>query len=158
MAMEFAETTARAVDDSSLGNLPGRISFIWRKHVLPFVIFLGAGAGGVARYAVGLWTQSVAGDAFPYGTMVVNLSGSLLLGFLYVLLEGTAATPEWRALLGIGFCGGYTTFSTFSYETLRLLQDGEWRQAALYIIGSVVLSLVAALVGFRLGSILLQRS
>jgi fluoride exporter len=157
MAMEFAETTVRAVDDSSLGNLPGRISFIWRIHVLVFAIFLGAGSGGVARYGVGLLAQSVANAAFPYGTLVVNVSGSLILTFLYVLLEGTVAAPEWRALLGIGFCGGYTTFSTFSYETLRLAQDGEWRQAALYIMGSVVLSLVAALAGFRLGSMFLQR-
>jgi CrcB protein len=126
--------------------------------VLALVIFLGAGIGGLARYGVGIWTQTVTGPAFPWGTLLVNVTGSLLLTFLYVLLEGTAGSPEWRAFLGIGFCGGYTTFSTFSYETIRLLQDGEWRQATFYIVGSIVLSIAAALLGFRLGSMLLQRS
>jgi CrcB protein len=126
--------------------------------VLALVIFLGAGIGGLARYGVGIWTQTVTGPAFPWGTLLVNVTGSLLLTFLYVLLEGTAGSPEWRAFLGIGFCGGYTTFSTFSYETIRLLQDGEWRQATFYIVGSIVLSIAGALLGFRLGSMLLQRS
>jgi CrcB protein len=126
--------------------------------VLALVIFLGAGIGGLARYGVGVWTQSVIGPAFPWGTLLVNVTGSLLLTFLYVTLEGTAGTPEWRAFLGIGFCGGYTTFSTFSYETMRLLQDGEWQRATMYIAGSVVLSLAGAVLGFRLGSMILQRS
>lgn len=126
--------------------------------MLALVIFLGAGIGGLARYGVGIWTQTVTGPAFPWGTLLVNVTGSLLLTFLYVLLEGTAGSPEWRAFLGIGFCGGYTTFSTFSYETIRLLQDGEWRQATFYIVGSIVLSIAGALLGFRLGSMLLQRS
>lgn len=126
--------------------------------MLALVIFLGAGMGGLARYGVGIWTQSVIGPAFPWGTLLVNISGSLLLTFLYVLLEGTAGSPEWRAFLGIGFCGGYTTFSTFSYETMRLLQDGEWHNATLYIGGSIALSLTGAFLGFRLGSMMLQRS
>lgn len=126
--------------------------------MLAFVIFLGAGIGGLARYGVGVWTQTVTGPGFPWGTLLVNVTGSLLLTFLYVLLEGTAGSSEWRAFLGIGFCGGYTTFSTFSYETTRLLQDGEWRRATFYIVGSVVLSIAGALLGFRLGSMLLQRS
>jgi CrcB protein len=127
-------------------------------RVLALVIFLGAGIGGLTRYGVGVWTQGVVGPAFPWGTLVVNVTGSLLLTFIYVLLEGTAGSPEWRAFLGIGVCGGYTTFSTFSYETMRLLQDGEWQHATLYITGSVALSLAGAFLGFRLGSMMLQRS
>jgi CrcB protein len=126
--------------------------------VLAFVIFLGAGLGGLVRYTVGIWTQTAVGAQFPWGTLLVNVSGSLLLTFLYVLLEGTTGTPEWRAFLGIGFCGGYTTFSTFTYEAVRLLQDGEWQHAMLYIFGSLLLSLTAALLGFRLGSMILHRS
>lgn len=126
--------------------------------MLAFVIFVGAGVGGLARYAIGVWTQTAIGPEFPWGTLLVNVTGSFLLTLMYALLEGTASAPEWRALLGIGFCGGYTTFSTFSYETTRLLQDGEWRQASLYILGSVVLSLAGAVLGFRLGSTILQRS
>ena len=122
-----------------------------------FVIFLGTGLGGLARYAVGMRIQEAMGAGFPWGTLFVNLSGSLLLTFLYGALEGTMASSEWRAFLGIGFCGGYTTFSTFGYETVRLLQDGEWERAALYVLGSVLLSLAGAVLGFRAASVLLQR-
>ena len=125
--------------------------------MLPVAIFVGAGIGGLARYAVGGWAQAAAGAGFPWGTLFVNVTGSLLLTFLYTLLEGTAAPPEWRAFLGIGLCGGYTTFSTFSHETMRLLQDGEWERALLYMLGSVILSLAGAVLGFRMGSTILQR-
>jgi CrcB protein len=101
--------------------------------------------------------QAAAGPGFPWGTLVINVSGSLLLMFVYNFLEGTAAPSEWRAFLGIGLLGGYTTFSTFSYETVRLLQDGEWKRAAAYVIASVILSLAAAVLGFRLASVLLRR-
>ncbi|MBX6363502.1 MAG: fluoride efflux transporter CrcB [Gemmatimonadetes bacterium] len=125
--------------------------------MIPFVVFLGAGVGGLVRYALGGWIQQAAGPGFPWGTLVVNVTGSLVLAFLYALLEGSVAAPQWRAFLGIGFCGGYTTFSTFSYETLRLLQDAQWGRASWYVLGSVVLSLLAAAVGFRLAAGLLQR-
>jgi CrcB protein len=125
--------------------------------MLALVIFVGAGIGGVARYAVGGWVQAATGAAFPWGTLLVNVTGSLLLMFSYALLEGTAAAPEWRAFVGIGVLGGYTTFSTFSFETVRLLQDGEWERAALYAVGSVVLSIAAAVLGVGLGSMLLRR-
>lgn len=125
--------------------------------MIPFVVFLGAGVGGLARYALGGWIQQAAGPGFPWGTLVVNITGSLLLAFLYAVLEGTIAAPPWRALLGVGFCGGYTTFSTFSYETVRLLQDGQWSRASWYVAGSVLVSLVAAAAGFRLAATVLQR-
>jgi protein CrcB len=86
---------------------------------LPLVIFLGAGLGGVARYALSVWVQTAAGTAFPWGTLLINTTGSFVLAVLYAALDGTAAAPEWRAFVGIGLCGGYTTFSTFSYETIR---------------------------------------
>jgi CrcB protein len=120
-------------------------------------IFVGAGLGGLGRYAVSAWAQSVGGAGFPWGTLLINVSGSLLLTFIYGALEGTAARQAWQAFLGVGLLGGYTTFSTFSYETVRLLQDGDWRGAALYALGSVVLSVAAAVLGFRLASVLLQR-
>ena len=76
---------------------------------------------------------------------------------MYAFLEGTAAAAEWRAFLGIGVLGGYTTFSAFTYETLRLLQDGQWERALLYATGSVVLSLTGAVLGLRMASVVLQR-
>lgn len=124
--------------------------------MVPLVIFVGAGIGGLARYTLSEWVQPSSGS-FPWGTLVVNVTGSLLLALTYGLLEGTAVAPEWRAFLGIGVLGGYTTFSTFSYEAVRLLQDGEWQRAALYVVGSVVVSLAAAMIGFRLASELLHR-
>jgi CrcB protein len=80
---------------------------------------------------------------------VVNLTGSFLLGlFLRYALETPTLTPELRAFLTIGFCGGYTTFSTFSYETIALLEDGQWTRAGLYTASSVMLALGAVLLGF----------
>ena len=125
--------------------------------MMAFAIFVGAGLGGLARYAVGVWVQQGAGAAFPWGTLVINVTGSLVLTLAYGSLAGTTAPAEWRAFLGIGFCGGYTTFSTFSYETVRLLQGGEWGRGVSYIVGSVLLSLAGALLGFRIATLLLRR-
>jgi fluoride exporter len=121
------------------------------------VIFVGAGLGGLARYVVSGWAQGATGAVFPWGTLLINVTGSLLLTLVYGTLEGVPAAPEWRAFLGIGVLGGYTTFSTFSYEAVRLLLDGEWEWASLYVFGSVILSLAGALVGLRLASVLLRR-
>lgn len=121
------------------------------------IVFVGAGAGGTLRYALGTWIQELSGSSFPWGTLTINITGSLFLGFLYALLEGTAAIPEWRLLLGVGLCGGYTTFSAFSYESLRLLQDGEFGRGAAYILASVLLALTATLLGFRGAASLLGR-
>jgi CrcB protein len=126
--------------------------------VIPFAIFVGAGLGGVARYAVGAWVHAFAGTAFPWGTILVNVTGSFLVAVLYVLLAGTTDSPALRALLGIGFCGGYTTFSAFSYESVRLLEEGEWERAMLYIVGCVTLSIAAALVGLGLAGRLLRKT
>jgi CrcB protein len=120
------------------------------------VVFVGAGLGGVARHLIGHWVQGSAGADFPWGTLLINVTGSAALTFVYGLLESTAAPPEWRAFLGIGLLGGYTTFSTFSYETVRLVQDGAWDRALLYVLGSVMLSLGGAILGFGLASALLR--
>ncbi len=120
------------------------------------VVLVGGGIGALARYWLGGWVQNAAGADFPWGTLAINVSGSLLLALIYALLEGSRARPEWRAFLGIGFCGGYTTFSTFSYEAFRLLQDGQWNRAAAYMLGSLVLALAGTFVGFYLGETVLR--
>lgn len=125
--------------------------------MVALVIFLGAGIGGLARYAVSVWIQSALDSGFPWGTLLINVTGSFLLTLVYALLESVAAAPEWRAFLGIGVLGGYTTFSTFTYETVRLFQDGEWDRAILYVCGSVVLSLAGAVLGFGIASHILQK-
>jgi fluoride exporter len=122
-------------------------------------VALGGAAGSVTRYLLGTAVQLRSGADFPLGTLLVNLTGSLLLGFLLrYLLETPAATPEVRVLLTTGFCGGYTTFSTFSYETLALIQDGDWRRAALYVAISVAGSLLGVMLGIGGARLLLVRN
>ena len=114
-------------------------------------IAFGSAVGGVARFLLGGAVQRVAGSTFPVWTLLVNVTGSLLLGFLMrYLLEGSPTSPEVRALLTTGFCGGYTTFSTFSFETIALLEQGDIRRGVLYIVLSVSLSLLATLGGMGL--------
>jgi fluoride exporter len=113
-------------------------------------VALGAAVGGVARYALTGFLQQRAGPVFPVATLVINITGSLVLGFLmrYTLASGSVS-PELRALLTTGFCGGYTTFSTFSYETILLFEDGEYRRAGFYVLLSVVLALVGTIAGMK---------
>jgi fluoride exporter len=124
------------------------------SRVTALLVFVGAGFGGVARFGMGAWIQRAAGLAFPWGTLFINVSGSLLLGMIVSGLDGSGSSPEWRALLGIGFCGGYTTFSTFSFEAIRLFQEGEWASAGAYVLGSVAAALVAVALGMKLGAAL----
>ena len=116
-----------------------------------WAVAIGAAAGGVSRYYLSLAVYARAGAAFPWGTLLVNVSGSLLLGFL---MRYALATPslsaEMRLLLTTGFCGGYTTFSTFSYETAMLLEDGQYERAATYALASVIVALIATACGFIL--------
>ena len=118
-------------------------------------VALGGALGSMARVALGTLVQERAGT-FPLGTILVNVSGSFVLA---LVMEYALATPavsrEMRGFLTAGFCGGYTTFSTFSYETIRLAQDGDYRRAGLYLTLSVVGSIAAALAGFALARELL---
>jgi CrcB protein len=112
-------------------------------------VALGSALGGVSRYLIGGLIQRMLDTAFPAGTLLVNISGSFLLGAIVrYALETPSLTPEIRAFLTIGFCGGYTTFSTFSYEAVALLRDGEWSRAGVYITASVILSLMGTFLGF----------
>ena len=115
----------------------------------PFLVFLGAGIGGVARYGVGrlLSTQS---SAFPWNTLLVNVSGSLLITLFAAVATQKGLTPQVQAFLTIGICGGYTTFSSYSYETAVLIEEGQFGRAAAYSIASVVIALVAIFAGFML--------
>ena len=108
----------------------------------------GSALGGVTRFLLGGYLQRAAGASFPVGTLVITVTGSFRLGFLLRYALGTASvTPEVRALLTTGFCGGYTTFSTFSYEAVALAEDGAWARVAAYVAASVLLSIAAAFLG-----------
>lgn len=114
-------------------------------------IALGGAAGSVARAMVALSLPA----RFPWATLAVNVAGSLLLGWLMARLgpaeSGTAAAL--RNLLAVGFCGGFTTFSTFSWQTLEQMQKGQWSAAVTNILLSVTLCLLAVWLGFRLGRV-----
>lgn len=116
-----------------------------------FAIAVGSLAGGFARYYLAGFVYRLVGSIFPYGTLAVNLVGCFLIGFLSMLTEKKFLIgPEARLLLMIGFCGAFTTFSTFMLETANLVRDGEMAQALL----NVVLSVVAGYLVFRLGILL----
>ncbi|MFA6234207.1 MAG: fluoride efflux transporter CrcB, partial [Bacteroidota bacterium] len=114
-------------------------------------VAVGGGAGAVLRYGVAGVVQQWTGEDFPYGTLVVNVLGSLLLGFIVQVAEMKAGPGPWMKLfLTVGLCGGFTTFSTFSLESFRLLQDGSYLLAA----GNIAGSLLFCLIGIWAGMVL----
>lgn len=116
-------------------------------------IAFGSALGGISRYLLGGLIQRWAGGTFPLHTLIINVTGSFLLGLLVVRYgaESSSLSPELRAMLTIGFCGGYTTFSAFSLETVRLLDGGESGKAMAYVLLSVVISVGAAFLGMAAG-------
>ena len=117
-----------------------------------FYIALGGAVGAVLRYAVSNGIHALVGRGFPYGTLTVNVLGSLIMGFLYIfLIERLSNNLALRASLMIGFLGAFTTFSTFSIETFNLLENGDAFKAVANILVNVTLCLLAAWVGVILG-------
>ena len=117
------------------------------------ILYLGifGGFGCVARYLVSGWVYDLSGKALPYGTLAVNVVGSLLLGLIMEgSLRSTLLSPELRFGLTVGFMGGFTTFSTFSYETVRLLEEGSLVAAGANVLLNVIVCIVAALIGIYL--------
>ncbi|MGH9711073.1 MAG: fluoride efflux transporter CrcB [Candidatus Acidiferrales bacterium] len=109
-------------------------------------------AGTLARYGLEGVVQHRSGSSFPYGTLSVNLLGCFFLGLIgKFALNHVAISPDWRIALTVGFFGAFTTFSTFSWETVHMLEDGEWVKSLAYVAASVVLSLIVMLAGIRLG-------
>ena len=112
----------------------------------------GGAMGALLRFWMSTGIYNVLGRGFPYGTLAVNVLGSLLMGFLYVLLiDKLPMSPTWRAALLVGLLGAFTTFSTFSMETLNLIEEGEMIKAMLNVALSVVLCLFAAWIGVLAG-------
>ncbi|MCZ7557185.1 MAG: fluoride efflux transporter CrcB [Bacteroidia bacterium] len=118
-------------------------------------VAIGGGIGAALRYLLSGAVYRVLGTDFPYGTLAVNLLGSVILGWLMEATEyGTSAAPMLRLFLGVGLCGGFTTFSTFSYETMRLLSDGVYLQALLNVAGSVGLCILGIWLGMLLARVI----
>lgn len=111
------------------------------------LIALGGAAGSLLRYLIGGAVQRSSASGFPIGTLFVNVAGCFLIGIFVRALLNMQLSAELRALLVVGFCGGFTTFSTFSFEAVGLIEGGEYARAATYVMASVVLCLLATMAG-----------
>lgn len=115
------------------------------------IVGVGGFVGAIVRYALAVWIGQAWGRTFPLGTFVINVSGSFLIGLLMTLFtERYSFDPAWRLLFVVGFLGAYTTFSTFEYETGKLINDSEWFFATM----NVVLSVTAGFVALKFGEVL----
>jgi len=117
------------------------------------LLFIGAGGfvGAILRYGVSRASLAVFGNKIPYGTLIVNVLGSFFLGYIFTwAIEKSAISENLRFFVAVGLLGAFTTFSTFSVETLHLIEDGSYLPAFIYFIGNIVLSLAAASLGFYL--------
>ena len=110
--------------------------------------------GANARYWIGNVVARKLGASFPYGTLIINITGSLLLGFFLTLAtERLSLDPRWRLLIAVGFLGAYTTFSTYTYESLSLIQSGQWALGIFNSLGSVILGVGAVGLGIYLAKL-----
>jgi CrcB protein len=116
------------------------------------VLSLAGAAGTLARFWVGGFVQRLSGEAFPFGNFLVNLSGCLLFGLIYALVENRSGLPgELRLYVLTGFMGAYTTFSTYMFESVALLQHGQWLAASANLFGQTVLGIVCIMAGLAVG-------
>lgn len=116
-------------------------------------IAVGGAGGALLRYLISGWAYTILGDGFPWGTLVVNLLGSFLIGFLWQIFEFVNISPEMRSLIFIGGLGAFTTFSTFAFESLNLIRDGNISLGFLNILLTDIFGLLLAIVGIILGRI-----
>jgi CrcB protein len=116
------------------------MSYLW--------IALGAVLGASARYFLSSYVARLFSAAFPYGTLLINVTGSLLLGFFLILTsERMLVHPRWRMLVAVGFCGSYTTSSSYAFETFAYIEQGQWLLMVLNVLASNALCLASVLVG-----------
>ena len=119
---------------------------------LTLIAIFGA-VGTLARYGLQGLVQIRIASTFPYGTLLINLTGCFLLGVIgQFTLNRMVLSPDWRVAIAVGFFGGYTTFSSFGWETAKMLEDGEWARATAYVAASVVAGLLLSVGGIRLAN------
>lgn len=121
------------------------------------VVAFGGAVGAMARYAVGGWAQTRFGAGWPYGTFIINISGAFVLGLFATLALRFAWSEYARLLIAVGFLGAYTTFSTYTYESLQLIVEGrQYRAAIVNLVGSVVVGFLAAYLGVVTARLLMR--
>ncbi|MBZ5722202.1 MAG: fluoride efflux transporter CrcB [Acidobacteriia bacterium] len=147
--MEFAITACLQADDSYQLRRENSI-------VQDFlVISLGAIAGANARYLLSRYAVKLLGPVFPYGTLIINILGSLVVGFFVVWTsERALVDPRWRLLVVVGFCGAFTTFSSYAFESMAFFEQGQWSLMLGNILSNNLLCLGAALAGMALARVL----
>ena len=117
------------------------------------MVLLGGGVGSVLRFLISTVIMTRTGSRFPLGTVFINITGSFLIGLLMTLLtERLSPNPNLRLLLVTGFLGGYTTFSSFGWESAKMFEAGEWLRASTYVLASVILGLLLSAAGIRLAN------
>jgi CrcB protein len=116
------------------------------KNIL--LIGIGGAIGSVLRY---LFSQMIKSASFPLATFTVNIIGSFLIGIIIALsIKHSAFNSQWKIFLATGLCGGFTTFSSFSFENLQLIQEGKWLTSLIYIAGSILLGIIATGIGYKI--------
>src|SRR5215472_7967933 len=148
-AMELAITARKA--DNSYQDI------CWENSIVVDFLAISAGAivGANLRYWMSRYAVRLLGPVFPYGTLAINVLGSFVLGFFLIwTTERTIVDPRWRLLIAVGFCGGFTTFSSYAYESMAFLQQGQWSLLAVNFFSNNVLACVAALAGMALARVL----
>jgi fluoride exporter len=151
-AMEFAITawSRKALADNSYKLC--RENFI---VIDLFVISLGAIVGANARYFLSRFAAKELGPVFPYGTLFINIVGSLIVGFFVIwTTERVLADPRWRLLVVVGFCGSFTTFSSYAFETMAYFEQGQWLLMLTNVLTNNLLCLGGALAGMALARVL----
>jgi len=114
------------------------------------IIGLGGAVGSIFRWLISQWMEKILGSGFPWGTLVVNFIGCLLIGVIIQVTDRPGISAEWRLLLATGFCGGFTTFSAFALENLKMLGVGNYQGFFIYVFGSVVAGVLGVLTGMKM--------
>ncbi len=129
-----------------------KLGEVWafRKRIMKVLLIIGTGGflGSISRYMVQQVLADKFGASFPYGTLAVNIIGSFIIGIVYALFErGSVLSPEWRLFLAVGFCGGFTTFSSFAFESIQMLRLEQFLYLSLYMSFSLIGGLMATYLG-----------
>ena len=119
------------------------------------IVSIGAIVGANARWIISRYTAKLLGPVFPYGTLVINITGSLIVGFFIIWTsERVLVDPRWRLLIVVGFCGAFTTFSSYAFETMAYFEQGQWALMVANVLSNNLLCLGAVLVGMALARVL----